>query len=121
MEDVVKMIKVKVPVDKKNLNLGFKIVEVSEELAGEQFSRPVRNPHWEHVEVATESDLKQLDNKGILKSSNEEMKKAVKEANDSAEFLKMENEEMKKRIAELEAKEKSAKEIKKETKEGEGK
>lgn len=108
------MIKVKKPLDKTNYNLGYKIVEVSQELADSQFSKSdaKRNTQWRGVEIATEGDVVKWGKAGETLNAplkvevefSESVKKQIEEAAQMAEMAMAENEQFKKEIAELKAK-----------------
>ena len=103
------MIKVKKPLDKINYNLGYKIVEVSQELADSQFSKPdaKRNTQWRGVEIATEGDIVKWGKPGEtleVLTLTEESDFKLKEAIEMADLVQSENEQLKKELAELKAK-----------------
>ncbi len=102
------MIKVKKPLDRTNYNLGYKIVEVTPELADSQLSKVdgERNTQWRGVELATQADIDKwgvkgetLEAQGALKvgdgtKATDEILKELSEVKQLSEMAMDENEKL---------------------------
>ncbi len=118
------MKKIKKPIDRADLNKGYQIIEITDELAEKQFGKPLENrgTQWIGVTLATDADVenwgdkKQKNTEKAFDKEEEKAKadllKKVDESLEMAELVQKENEELKKKLKELEAK----KEVKPETK-----
>lgn len=120
------MKKIKKPLDRADYNKGYQIVEITDELAEKQFSKPEENrgTQWKGVTLATDSDVEKWGNKkqkNIEKvfdkeeeKSKADLLKKVDESIEMAELVQKENEELKARLKELEAEKKVKQETKQE-------